>query len=299
MLLNSTHRSWLIATILFLAAGAALYCVEVFTSPVGPRGDTWIGLTLGVIATAFVLYPAALGIRKKFLVLRIGSITWWMKGHLWLGLASLPFALFHGAFCLGGRLTTILLILLIFVVLTGVIGAALQHFLPRAMTAEIEAEHTYEQLDRVRWNLRLNAYEAVAGVCGRVAEADEERCRLEAFFEHGPREAKKPETVVGDESLREFYVTTVVPFLCDGSSGRSALRRADQAAFVFDETMVVVDPSRHDVIGDLSAICKHARELNVQAKLHRWLHGWLLLHIPMSAALIVLLAVHAVMALYY
>jgi len=33
--------------------------------------------------------------------------------------------------------------------------------------------------------------------------------------------------------------------------------------------------------------------------LHRWLHGWLLLHIPFSLALILLGAIHAVMALRY
>jgi len=36
-----------------------------------------------------------------------------------------------------------------------------------------------------------------------------------------------------------------------------------------------------------------------QERLHRWLHGWLLLHIPLSLALILLGAVHAVMALRY
>jgi hypothetical protein len=36
-----------------------------------------------------------------------------------------------------------------------------------------------------------------------------------------------------------------------------------------------------------------------QELLHRWLHGWLLVHIPLSLALILLGAVHAVMALRY
>jgi len=34
-----------------------------------------------------------------------------------------------------------------------------------------------------------------------------------------------------------------------------------------------------------------------QEQMHRWMHGWLLLHIPLSLALILLGAVHAVMAL--
>jgi len=39
--------------------------------------------------------------------------------------------------------------------------------------------------------------------------------------------------------------------------------------------------------------------LTRQARLHRWLHAWLLVHVPLSIALILLGAVHAVVALRY
>jgi hypothetical protein len=55
----------------------------------------------------------------------------------------------------------------------------------------------------------------------------------------------------------------------------------------------------HGTLQDLSDICDEARQLLRQESLHRWLHGWLLLHIPLSLALILLGAVHAVMALRY
>jgi hypothetical protein len=37
----------------------------------------------------------------------------------------------------------------------------------------------------------------------------------------------------------------------------------------------------------------------LQDKLHRWLHGWLLLHVPLSAALLVFAAAHIVTAMWY
>jgi len=55
----------------------------------------------------------------------------------------------------------------------------------------------------------------------------------------------------------------------------------------------------HATLGDLEDICDEARQLTRQQRLHRWLHGWLLVHIPLSLALILLGAVHAVMALRY
>jgi hypothetical protein len=39
--------------------------------------------------------------------------------------------------------------------------------------------------------------------------------------------------------------------------------------------------------------------LRRQVRLHHWLHDWLLFHIPLSFALLLLGAVHAVMALRY
>jgi hypothetical protein len=50
---------------------------------------------------------------------------------------------------------------------------------------------------------------------------------------------------------------------------------------------------------DLEDICDEARQLVRQEQLHHLLHGWLLVHIPISLALILLGAVHAVMALRY
>jgi hypothetical protein len=53
------------------------------------------------------------------------------------------------------------------------------------------------------------------------------------------------------------------------------------------------------MVKDLESICEEARQLERQEKLHHLLHGWLLIHIPLSYALLLLSAVHAVMTLRY
>jgi len=55
----------------------------------------------------------------------------------------------------------------------------------------------------------------------------------------------------------------------------------------------------HGALRDLEDICDEARQLVLQERLHRWLHGWLLVHIPISLALVILGVVHAVVALRY
>jgi hypothetical protein len=55
----------------------------------------------------------------------------------------------------------------------------------------------------------------------------------------------------------------------------------------------------HGVLDDLENICEEEHQLRRQIRIYVWLHGWLLVHVPLSMALLVLGAVHAVMALRY
>jgi hypothetical protein len=52
-------------------------------------------------------------------------------------------------------------------------------------------------------------------------------------------------------------------------------------------------------LGQLETFCDERRQLGEQERLHRWLHSWLLVHIPLSVVLLVLGLAHAVLSLYY
>ena len=98
--------------------------------------------------------------------------------------------------------------------------------------------------------------------------------------------------------LQRFYLTELRPYL-EQSKRSSRLSEAGRAKSSFAAVRTLVPPSAHTTIGDLEDICDEARQLSLQERMHRWLHGWLLVHIPLSLALILLGAVHAVMALRY
>ena len=53
----------------------------------------------------------------------------------------------------------------------------------------------------------------------------------------------------------------------------------------------------HETLGQLEAFCEERRQFALQRKLHRWMHWWLILHIPPSIALLVLFVAHVVMSL--
>jgi hypothetical protein len=263
MRIDRTHRGWIAVTVAAMCAGAALYLWYSSRSPAGPRGGSLPGLAFGVTAYALMLFAGLLGVRKKFPVWRIGRVQTWMRGHLWLGLLSFPLVLFHAGFHWRGQLTAILMLLLFMVVVSGVFGAALQHYLPRLMTAQIPLENIYEEIPRVRAQLREEADQLVeAAVTIEVEHEDKVR-------------------------FRQIYRERIRPFLEEPHS-----------EMVQPLRLTVPEPFR-GVLEDLENICEEQRQLNRQSRYYHWLHGWLLVHVPLSIALLVLGGVHAVMALRY
>ena len=294
MRIDGTHKRWLIASVIILIAAIAIYVPYAASSPMGPSGASGLGLAFGIVGFAFMIFAGLLGARKRVPVWRIGRAQAWMRGHLWLGLLSLPLILFHGGFRFGGPLTTILMILLIVVVASGVFGAALQHYMPSVITAEVPLETIFEQIDRVRGQLLTEADEFVANASAlgnplatagaRAAVATEEvRAISEAEI----------------EPLRGFYSRQMRPFLEKPDARGRVLADAAKARNIFDGLRTLLPPDLHGIVEDLREICEEERQLRKQARLHHWLHGWLMVHIPLSLALLLLGAAHACMALRY
>lgn len=304
MRIDRGHRSWFFTSLAILALATIAYIPYAARHPGGPKGDTLLGLIYGILGAAMILFTGLLGFRKKLLLLRIGSLAWWMKGHLWLGALSLPIVFFHGGFAFGGPLTTVLMILLIVIVVSGLIGAVLQHTVPGVMTVQTPNESTYEQIERAFGNLRKDAYELVWAACGETPDAEGESETIASITGQPPKKPKadtlkKPGDVAGQDRLRQFYHRNVRPFLVLRQRSATPLVTTTGAALLFDTVRVDLDPDLHETLDELSDLCVEAREKVRQIQLHRWLHGWLLVHIPLSMALLVLMTVHALMALYY
>ena len=122
-----------------------------------------------------------------------------------------------------------------------------------------------------------------------------------ATAEGGKPDSAAPAVAVMDEAgpLRNFFERELKPFLESPGARGSALGDAAQARSAFAQLRTLAPASLHTTIEDLEGICEEERQLTRQSHLHLWLHGWLLLHIPLSLALILLGAIHAAMALRY
>lgn len=308
MLIDSTHRRWLIGTAV-VSALAALGYVPYYRGAInGPSGGSAVGLAYGIAAFACMLVAGLLGARRKVPTWRIGRAATWMKGHIWLGLLTLPLVLFHGGFALGGPLTMVLMIVLVAVLASGIYGLVLQQFLPRIMLAQVPHETVYEEIDSIVSQLRAEADDLVATACGTPAgdpaPPAAERRAGGGSVGSGPRPTARPRPAAvaplpGADALRDIYVGDIRAFLSPELPRNGRLGTAAKASALFGHVRTVLPPPLHDTVMELEAICEERRELAQQKRLHHWLHGWLLVHVPLSLALLLLSAAHAVLALRY
>jgi hypothetical protein len=326
MRMDKTQRGWALASLAILAISAVVYVLYAFESPQGPRGGSVIGLTFGIIGFGFMIFAALLGARKRVPTWRVGRAQVWMRGHLWLGFLTLPIILFHAGFHFGGTLTRVLMWLLTITVFSGMFGATLQHYIPRVMTTNVPLETIYDEIGRVRSLVRQEADRAVESLCGSIGlskNSNEERQRAGGFTAlrtiaasavplrtsaavsagASAAVAAAPEIILLREEesapLRRFYMNEMRPFLERPKQRGQRLGDTDKARAVFSGLRTLLPAAAHVTLADLEDICDEARQLTRQECLHHWLHGWLLLHIPLSLALILLGAIHAFMALRY
>jgi hypothetical protein len=302
VIVASAHKRWIQTSLLAGLLAAALYIPYSLRAPHGPGGGSAPGLAYGVLGFALMLYAGFLSARKRVPTWRIGRTQTWMKGHIWLGLLSVPMIFFHAGFGFGGgALTRLLMGLFVIVIVSGIVGLLLQQFIPRLMMELVPMETIYEQIPQVLDQFRLEADQLIAEVCGPFPGQLEPRAASKGGAARqrprGERSVRDP--VDGAEPLKEFYLRHVRPYLHDelgsGLSLADRLRRRP----LFDHARRLLPQAAHETLADLETICEERRQLGIQDRLHRFLHGWLLVHLPLSVALLFLGAVHAVMSLRY
>ncbi len=316
------HLPWIFACLAVAVLSAVWYGAAYLAAggwAVRPSGSSVPGLTLGVAGGLICLFEFLLWPRKHKRAWRVGRVQVWMRAHVWLGLLAVPLLILHSGFRWGGTLSTVLMVLFLVVIASGVWGLVVQQFLPTRMLEGVPAETIYGQIDHVVGQLGREADRLVLATCGPEeggsAATEEEREDLaEVGTAHlvvgavrtaGRVQGKVIETrsatVFVPESgyLRTFYRETVRPYLEGKAPAGAALRVAARAANVFHDARTRLPAAAHPAVNALEGMCDQRRQLDEQARLHFWLHNWLWVHLPLSVALIVLMFVHVVFALKY
>lgn len=126
MNLDRSHLKWIVAVLILTALAATAYVA----CPGLSTGSSPSGLFFGLSGTSLMGFAGLLPFKKRLTKWKILRPQTLQRGHIWLGLLSLPLILFHCGFRGGGFLSATLLGLLTAIMLSGVMGLLFQHLLP-------------------------------------------------------------------------------------------------------------------------------------------------------------------------
>jgi hypothetical protein len=305
MRIDRTHRTWFWSTLALLTA-----CVLAALRPLLTHralvGGNALGLTYGTIGLAFMIVAGLLGLRKRFPIWRVGRAQTWMRAHLWLGFASFPIILFHAGFRFGGTLTSVLMWLFAIVFASGLFGAALQHYLPRIETTSVPYETIYEQIGSIRQQLAVEAGKIVDEICttlqgelSRVTAEQRATAAVAGTDWNIQVEVALQSDPIRSARLRDLFAGRLEPYLLHPRDTRSEFADPMRSRRFFAEERSALPQPLQQKIDILEEIVDEKRQLDRQVLLHRIMHGWLLLHIPLSYAVLALAFIHVFSALRY
>jgi hypothetical protein len=288
MRIDRAQKPWLLGTVLVAATAIAVYVALAAQAPERPAGASPVGLWYGLAGTALLGVAGLLWLVRRLPVTwPIGPRSAWLRAHLWIGSLAAVFLLCHSGFRWGGPLERLLWLSAGGVVLTGVAGLLLQHLLPPLLTTRVPDATAPGYHEQARRTLVRQGDALVDGACGVF----DPRSRAEAAAWSG-----------GDsrQQVRAFYEEDVRPFLSGKTGRRAALADPRQATELFGRLQRASALATYrPVLDQLAALCDERRLLSRQQRLSFWMHSWLLLHVPLSAALVVFTTAHAITALYY
>lgn len=114
-----------------------------------------------------------------------------------------------------------------------------------------------------------------------------------------PATAAPPTDAGSEAALLEFLERQILPYLAAHRGDRFRLGDHRFAEDMFRFVKLRVTEAYRARVEEIQAWCDERRMLDLQVKLHHWLHGWLFIHAPISFLLLMLTVWHAFVTLFY
>lgn len=318
LLLQSKKLHWIVGvpTAIVTAILVGWYISASASAGHWLSGGSAAGLTLGIVAGLIIVFEMLLSPKKWLRRIKwLGPAKYWMAAHIWLGIASLPLAVFHSGMTLGGWLPATFLILFVITILSGLYGWLVQNLLPRWMLRHLPAETIYGQIDHVSEITVEDARQMLVAACGPPETGD-------FVVDHEPQLVAAGPIVIGaqrsvgrtsgraainrrvqqareDNKALWTAFDELKPFLLRGSEAASPVSDINRCGQWFERLRSVCGESSGETIDALEQMCQQRRQFDTQQTVHRILHAWLPVHVGLSVAVTGLLAAHVWTALKY
>jgi hypothetical protein len=260
--------AWLKSSAVAAVALMAIYLGIAWSHPWQP-GRFW-GLTYGTIAALLFLNAGLYPLRRRLGARPLANVQQWLQLHVYGTTIAMLLVLIHMGFRWpGGMFGWWLLGLSLWTTLTGMLGVALQKWVPVTLAKNLRVEALYVRIPGLIERLAADAATLASGsgdALRRVYESD-----VKALLAApAPRWAYMSD--VRDSRVRLLEPLTRI------------------------ETFV--DEADRERLRDLTTIVSEKLDLDAHMSLQRALRAWLVLHIPAAMALLGLLAVHIIAVVY-
>ena len=101
-----------------------------------------------------------------------------------------------------------------------------------------------------------------------------------------------------EAALLDFLDRQIIPYLSARRGDRMRLGKPRFSEDTFRFVKLRVTEGYRDRVEEMQGWCDERRMLDLQIKLHHWLHAWLFVHAPVSFLLLMLVFWHAFVTLF-
>jgi len=269
-----------------------IYLIPNYEQPA--NGGTWQGYTLGTVGALLIVWLLWLGIRKRRNDGGIGTVQGWVSAHVYLGTTLLWVATLHTGFQFGWNLHTLAYGLMATVIISGMLGVWAYLVLPARMVRQRD--------NRTRDELLLAIVE-VDRQCLRLAQ--DVHPDVGAFVQ-----SALDRTVLGGSLLQQLSgrdrSSVEIRGGKENSTAQRIVRNRNQGQVIRAlAERLARSPGGKEAVLLQELLWLFARrktllqQVLADVRLQGWLQLWLLVHVPLSLALLVALVLHIFSVFYY
>jgi len=258
------------------------------------NGGTWQGYVLGTIGALLIVWLTFLGVRKRSYSSNLGTVQGWTSAHVYLGSVLLVVATLHSAGQLGWNVHSLAYVLMCLVIFSGFYGIYTYINFPQEITANRSGSTR-------------------AGLFAELFSLDNRGRQVGA---KGPDDINVAvrsaidRTAIGGSIYAQLLGKDQSRFIRpsgsgDSSAGKPVSNRDQQpvidliAERLPKTNKIAETESLQELLGIFCRRQAVLRRISRDIRLRGQIRVWLLIHIPISIALIFALAIHIVTTFIY
>jgi hypothetical protein len=251
----------------------------IYSRLVSPNGATLVGLIYGIISFVAILLLMYYGMRKRSYTAKHWSLRSWLSFHVYIGTMTLLLVPLHAGFKFGFDIHTLAYVLLVMVVVSGIVGAALYLLLPRRFEPFGEeltypmGQSTDEELRKIIRQMRALAIDK--------SQEFADACQTE--IEYGIPKRHVGWGLLWRKSATAALVATQIE--------------------AFQDYLQHIPEVEHEAFQNLARLATQKRDLEhrmaAQMRLQNLLEAWLYIHLPVSLVMFIVVIIHILVVFYY